>query len=204
MFRFPKRRKPLEYPCIEPPFQVKRLGEMNRQEARQHFEWFVSQSESLRKLLLSAIDAACGTTAECDYSPESLVPLWVCMSRFFEARPITAEERQSLIDNLPPVARNHKKFENPKELSTATACYATDIGFYLAEVFIRRYPQVHWTLWMDKGHAFNRPALAGFRLVLIPVHLVSGCIWDQLRCPKDTWLFEAYKHWEQKNLLRES
>jgi hypothetical protein len=201
MFQFLRKKQTFEYPGIEPPFGFKPFHEMTKQEAQRHFEWFVSQSHPRRELLMHAIKATGRNPVICNYSPESLVPLWNSMSRFFESRPMSPEEKQQFNTGLPAAAKRLDKFDDLRELTTATTCYAIDIGFYFAEVFLRKYPHVQWVLWNQKGHAFNRPALSGFKLVLVPVHLVSSCIWSQLKAPKETWLFDAYKHWEEKNLL---
>src|SRR5260221_5792588 len=119
------------------------------------------------------------------------------MSGFWEERPMTSAERQSFRDSLPEAARGLEKFENPRELTTATLCYGIDIGFYVAEVFMREYPHVHWVLWKNRGHAFNKPVLAGFKLPLIPSDLVTGSIWKSFKDSNGTVLLDAFKVWEK-------
>jgi len=164
---------------------------MDPDEAERHFEWFVSLSGPRRKLLLKAVAATGGNVAACNYTPESLIPLWKAMARFFEARPMTEIEREQFADQLPHAAFGLKKFANPRDLTTASLCYAIDIGFYFAEVFLRTYPQVCWALCKEKGHAFHKPALVGFKLILVPADLVKSCIRSELKQPKDSWLFDA-------------
>src|ERR1041385_6962780 len=144
MFKLLKKPKSFDYPCIEPPFKFKPLHEMTDEEAQKHFEWFIAQSEPRRKLLLNAVAVTGGSAAECDYTPESLVPLWASMSRLFEKRAMTDEEKNEFYENIPAAARQ-VKFDLRIQ-TTATQCYALDIGFYVAEVYMRHYPQVHWML----------------------------------------------------------
>src|SRR5260221_6474515 len=142
MLKIFQRKKSVDYPCIEPPFKHKPVREMNESDAHRHFDWFVSQSEPRRKLLLEIIRATCADTAACDYSPASLVYLWKVMCKFFESRSMTADEEQTALHGLPPVAQASKKFENPQTLTSATLCFAIDIGYYVAEIFMRRHRHV--------------------------------------------------------------
>jgi hypothetical protein len=200
MFTLFKRKNPFDYPGIEPPFKFKPLQEMTKEEAQRHFDWFVAQSEPRRKLLINAIAATGGDAAAFDYSPESLIPLWVAMSRLFEARPMTQIEKDAFQNSLPAAAKQLKKFDNPKELTTATLCYAIDIGFYVAEVYMRYYPQVRWALWQGKDIGFNKAALSGFKLPLIPSDMVCGSVWKHFKTPKQTLLLDIYRVWEKELL----
>lgn len=171
---------------------------MNEREAVEHYEWFIAQSAPRRVLLLDAVRAIGGKVDECDYTPESLVPLWTSMTPFFEKRKMTNEEKAVFYDEIPAAGRR-LKFDLRVQ-TTSTLCYALDIGFYVAEVYMRHYPQVHWILWKGKDRGFNKAALSGFKLPLIPMDLVSASVGRHLRDPKDTLLLDRYRVWE-KDLL---
>lgn len=198
MLSFFKRQKPFDYPNYDPPFKSKPLFELTDEEAQTRFEWFIGQSESRRRLLIDCIQATSGRGADCDYTPQSLVPLWRAISKFFEKRPMTPEEKEALLQDAPAAARQLNI--EPYQLTTATLCLGLDIGLYVAEVFMRNYPQVGWMLWKGKDRAFNKAALSGFKLPLIPTDLVIGSMWKHFETPRETLLLEPYKVWE-KDLL---
>lgn len=174
---------------------------MNDAEAQEYFSWFIGQSENRRKLLLDMIHATGGLVSACDYTPKSLIPLWHSTSQLFEKRAMTGQEREAVFQNAPAAARRVPL--DLAELTTSTGCLAMDIGFYVAEIFTRSHPKMHWTICKDEEGPLNEPMIAGFKLYLIPYHLVVSCVWSQLREPKDEWLYEAVRHWDTKNVLPE-
>jgi len=185
-----------EYPLMDPPFAPKPIPEMSKAEAKQHFDWFIAQSESRRRLLLSAFRANSGANADLDYSAESLVPLWQWVARFFEAVEPSASEKARASAGLPAQLRGITL--DMRDLSTETKCLCVDIGFYVAELYMRRYPQVHWLLWTRKSGPFQYPVLSGFKLPLEPTALPSGCAWSVIRGNRsDRLLLEKYQLWEQ-------
>ena len=190
-----KPKGSFDYRGIEPPPPFKPFCDMDAVEAQRHFEWFISQSEPRRRLLLEAVEATGGEVTACDYTPPSLVPLWGTMSGFFQSRPMTLEEEARLYDTSPAAAQQAKL--DLRELTTATACLALDIGFYVAEVYMRLYPQVRWLLCTKRNQAFNKPILTGFKLPLVPSDMVIGSVWKHLATPRDTLLFDIYRLWEQ-------
>jgi hypothetical protein len=204
MFNLFQRQKQFDYPNYEPPFKPKPLDELTDEEAQQQFDWFIAQSESRRKLLLDAIRATGGKADQCDYTPESLIPLWTSMSRFFGTRPLDEDEKKALYDSWSAAAKRLKRFDDPKELTTATLCYAMDIGFYVAQVYMRLYPQVRWILWKGRHVGNNKAALSGFKLPLIPFDMVRGSIWKHFKTPKDTLLLDIYRVWEADILTPDS
>lgn len=193
MFNLFKKQKAFDYPLINPPFAFKPLKQMNEEEAQHHLKWFVSQSEVRRNILLDAVERLGGNKSELDYTPESLIPLWKTMSPIFEKRPLTAEETAKLYKSIPAAAKRLRF--SLKTQTTKTLCIAIDIGYYVAEIYMRRYPQVHWIVFKHKSMSFNKPALSGFYLPLVPADMVKGSIAKQLRIPKDTHLFDIYKKW---------
>jgi hypothetical protein len=128
-----------------------------------------------------------------DYTPESLVPLWKAMSPYFDKRPLTEEEKGKFFKSIPAAAKQLKF--SLKTQTTQTRCFAIDIGFYVAEIYMRRYSQVHWIIFKHKSMSFNKPALSGFYLPLVPSDMVKASIGKQIRIPKDTHLLDIYQKW---------
>src|SRR5690348_6993185 len=110
-----------------------------------------------RELLLSAVDRSGGNAAACDYSPDSLIPLWVWVS-------------------------GHVRRKSDTELTPGTLALILDTGFYLAEVFLRQYPgRLRWELWTKKTGPQNIPVIKGFKVPLVPTDVVKTCAWDALK-----------------------
>ena len=153
----------------------------------------MSQSKARRNILLDAVERLGGQKSELDYTPESLIPLWKAMSPLFKKRPLTAEEKGRFYKGIPSAAKQ-LKFSLTTQ-TTETLCLAIDIGYYIAEIYMRRYPQVHWVVFKHKSMSFNKPALSGFYLPLVPADMVKGSIGKQLRMPSDRHLFDIYQKW---------
>ena len=110
-----------------------------------------------------------------DYTRESLVPLWVWAIDQFGVRGLTEEERKQYRETTPEWLR--KVRAEPRELTSLTKTLIVDIGFYLADVYRRKHPQIDWALWTKKAGPCNQPFLNGFKIPLVPKDLVSGCAW---------------------------
>ena len=184
-----------EYPLPDPPKEFKVFEEMTLHEAQEHFEWFLGLSGPRRDLLVRAFSAT-GGRGQLDYTPDSLIPLWTWAIPLFETKDPTPDELARRLAEGPEwVRRADISFA---ELTPGTVCLCMDIGFYVAEIFIRRHPDLHWALWLKKTGPYNRPYLRGFPgAPLVPVDLVAGCAWmvtDGNRT--DRLLLENYEHWE--------
>jgi hypothetical protein len=186
-----------DYPLLEPPFEMKAFEEMTRAEARQHFEWFVAQSEPRRKLLVQAMKATDGPYRALDYTPESLVALWDWATRFLAADQPTEEEYEAFLESSPAWVR--QAGTKPAELTVGTMCLCLDIGYYLAEVFMSESEGLQWALWTKKTGPFNKPYLDGFRLPLVPSDLASSCAWSVINTGErdPSLLFNAYAVWQE-------
>ena len=166
---------------------------MTREEAREHFEWFVGISEARRDLLTRAYYAT-GGKGQLDHTPDSLVPLWVWTTPLMESRDPSPEELRAQISEGPEwIKKANISFA---ELTPSTKCLCMDIGFYLAQLYLQRYSQVQWALWRKKTGPYNRPILTGFRMQLVPCDLVAGCAWSAVKNRGDKHLLrEKYHLW---------
>ena len=188
-----KNMNPLDYPLISLPFAFKPLKEMSEEEAEQHLKWFVSKSKTRQGVLLDAVERLSGNKNEIDYTPQSLIPLWRGVSALFKIRAMTEEERRKFYRKVPEAAKKIKF--SLSTYTTETLCLAVDIGYYVAEIYMRHYPQVHWIVYPTKSMSFNKPALFGFYLPLVPSDMVKGSIGKHLKTPMETHLFNIYEKW---------
>lgn len=178
---------------MEPPFKVRAFEDMTLGEATAHFHWFVSQSPVRQALLARAFEATSGQRSPLDYTAQSLVPLWAWASSYVSAEKIGDPEARSL-----PGTSQVLKLPPPLELSIATKALAVDIGFYVAELLIRRSSRVRWVLWREHGHAWNRPALDGLALVCVPSDIVVSCCWSTVYDGKnEQYLYDTFLIWSE-------
>lgn len=151
------------YPLFIPPFRFADIEKMSRKEARSAFEWFVAESPKRIALLTDAVRRDTGISL--DFSEESLVPLWKWATPYFTPR------------NTPPCGisleeTGMKRSPSNEGLHIVGNSVTFDIGYYLAEVMMRRSPMIKWTLWVRKTYPHNQAVLTGFRLPTSPRHIV--------------------------------
>jgi len=165
----------IEYELPTPPLQIRPFKDMSREEAKNHFDWFVRISQSRRSVLVSAMTAPGTKRSTLNFTPESLVPVWSWVSR-------------------------HIKRASEKKLTPGSLALVLDTSFYLAEVFFREYPgRLRWTLWTKKTGPYNKPVLEGFKVPFVPYDLVKVCAWTALENGfQDDLVKKKYHTWASK------
>jgi hypothetical protein len=186
-----------EYPGIEPPLGSKPFQEMTKAEARQTFEWFVARSETRRQILIDAVRATGGDADRLDYTPQSLVPLWSWAMFHMQDRETTEEEREAFYARVQEPLRGVIKYDRTD--TAGTRQLIMDIGFYVAEVFMRKYPQqVKWALWTRKAGPYNQPYLTGFKVPFVPSDIAGASAGKVLRGIRDPRTLKiAYDRWAE-------
>ncbi|MGL6031819.1 MAG: hypothetical protein ACRC0Q_06550 [Kurthia gibsonii] len=153
----------MDYPSMTPPFNIKPFEEMNKKEAKQYFEWYVSQIPE-RMVFLKQVSNG---QILLDYSKESLIPLFTWFLTTVTIDQLSEEEIEAKLEDLlqyPDFAFEDAKerlLANPVELKKEDYALAMDIAIYYGETLIKNYPQVHWTyLTKPKSHIYlNEPIL---------------------------------------------
>lgn len=153
----------MSYPYMFPPFEMKDFEDMNKKEAKQHFEWYVSEIpnriEVLSELTVGKVNL--------NYSPDSLIQLFTWFLSTITIYQLSDEEIEAELDDLRQYPdfvfedEKEKLLANPVELKTENYALAMDIAIYYGETLIRNYPQVHWTYFTKpKSYAFlNEPII---------------------------------------------
>jgi hypothetical protein len=125
---------------------------------------------------------------------DSLRPLWAWVSRW------VVVERNDDTSSLPPWAvsagvRNDR-------LSASTLALAVDAGFYLADVFRNKDPNVQWVMWKGSKTDYYRyrPVLTGFGpYPLVPHDLVIANCWRAGDGEySEDQLLKSFTVWERK------
>lgn len=181
------------YPMLIPPFEAKDFKLMTKVEAKQYYDWFIIQQEDRCNLLMRAYKET-GGDQDLDYTFDDLVPLWKWASGFFGTRDLTSIEKANWLEKTP--VRLRGVIPEPKELTTSSMCLGVDIGFYVAELFMRKDQSIKWELFTKKGGPLNKPYLTGFKMPFVPYDLTISCVWSVCNGKKgETILFEACNVW---------
>ncbi len=191
----------MDYPLMTPPFDLKPFEEMNKKEAKQYFEWYVSQIPERIAILKKVSNGQ----ILLDYSKESLIPLFTWFLSTVTIYQLSEEEIEAELEDLrqyPDFVFEDEKerlLSNPVELKKKDYALALDIAIYYGETLIKNYPQVHWTyLTKPKSHVhLNEPILdvtddIGF-LKRDPNNLLMVLIQDIKKNDiKNTTLYEVF------------
>lgn len=153
----------MDYPLMTPPFHLKPFEEMNKKEAKQYFEWYISQIPQRMAILKQVSNGQ----ILLDSSKESLIPLFTWFLSIVTIDQLSEEEIEARLNDLrqyPDFAFEDAKEQllaNPVELKKEDYDLARDIAIYYGETLIKNYPQVHWTyLTKPKSHIYlNEPIL---------------------------------------------
>lgn len=185
------------YERLITPFEGVFFEEMNKKQVVQYFEWFMETKAERLRYLEEYIHNKGGTVAF-DYSPESLIDLWVWFKDKIVWEEKTEEEIEEELRRTPERFRHHVT-ENTKKLSLQTTYIGVDISVYFGECFIKNNPTIHWG-YVTKPKKFvdvNRPSLVGFKGngSIFPYRLVSVCILKCSEAWSDEKLFETYQNW---------
>lgn len=154
----------MTYPWMAPPFEMKPFEEMNKKEAKQHFEWYISQIPERIEVLKELTEHKISL----DYSKESLIPLFAWYLSQITIYKLSDKEIDAELEDLrqyPDFVYEDEKeslLANPVELKKEDYALAMDIAIYYAETIIKNYPQVKWTFFTKpKSYAYlNEPILS--------------------------------------------
>lgn len=154
----------MTYPWMAPPFEMKPFEEMNKKEAKQHFDWYISQIPERIEVLKELTEHKISL----DYSKESLIPLFDWYLSQVTIYKLSDKEIEAELEDLrqyPDFVYEDEKeslLANPVELKKEDYALAMDIAIYYAETIIKNYPQVKWTFF-TKPKSFvylNEPILS--------------------------------------------
>ncbi|WP_411342699.1 hypothetical protein ACE3MZ_13620 [Paenibacillus sp. WLX1005] len=187
-----------QYPIMTPPFEVVHFEKMNKKQAQQHFEWFVSEIPSRLEILENVMkESGVEKIEQFDMTPQSLVPLWNWLKMRINTVPYSPDETKQLQDTLPPWI--FEDIQNWK-LDTPTIALAVDVSIYFGEVFIKKYPSLKWG-FMTKPKSYvyiNRPTIIEFKSgPLHPPTIVTNICSSYADGDSKKNLLSSFEVWEK-------
>lgn len=184
------------YEMMVPPFETVRFDEMNKKQAQEYFDWYMSQIDIRISTLLNAVKID-GGNYDFDYSVDSLIPIWKWYENKIQFRKLDESEYESQILRYPEWM---KTYISDKDLSFETLTYCTDVSIYFAEVIIRNNNgKIKWGYFTKPKNRFsvNEPVLLGFKDNddLNPRLIVENCTRKSAKEKMDDRLLKIYNTW---------
>ena len=154
------RKEKLTCDILIPPLS-KPIEELNLEEAKQYFDWYIScipgRIEYLRQV----------SKVNLDMSPDSLVPLWdwfLRVAKIEYAPRAKMRELKREVRSLPRDIAKDILNENATQFSLQTEYIIRDIAMYFGEVYVENNEAIYWGYHTDlnKDSFANHPLLMGF------------------------------------------
>ena len=176
----------MEYNYFISPFDFDSFDNISKIQAREYFQWYISQSEIRIDLLRAFINENHSERIDLDNSPESLVSLWI----WFEDDVLFGE--QGFVSKG---GNDGYNVELPNEVLKINL----DISFYFAEVFLYNNPSITWGYFTKPKNrmSVNKPVLVGFKadMDLDPRLIVRNCAYRSINNKNSKNLYNIYINW---------
>ncbi len=153
----------MEYSLMTPPFQVRNFDEMSEKDAKEHYEWYLSEISNRLNLLEKAVNVLKPyQQVKLDFSKDSLIDLWGWYIDNVQIVQKSEEEYQNELVSANPVTR---EFIQKDEIATGWLSIAMDISIYFAECLVKNNKVLNWGL-VTKPKSLacvNKPVIVGFK-----------------------------------------
>ena len=188
----------MNYEMMIPPFERVDFQDMNKKQAKEYFDWYLSQIDYRISLLLTAIQED-GIKDDFNYSVESLIPIWKWYEGKIYYRTLDEHEYQNLLRAYPDWM---KPYISEQDLSWETLMYGMDVALYFAKVIIENnMGNVSWGYFTKPKNrdSVNQPVLLGFKnnMDLNPRLIVVNCTHRSGEEKLPTRLYDMYNVWKK-------
>lgn len=161
----------MEYELMSPPFEMNNFSDMNKVEAKQHYDWYLSQIPKRMEQLKYFVEG--DMSFSFNYTRESLIALW----GWYLDNVVVENKIESELDSeiAHSTQMTIKHIRNNK-ISTKWLSVAVDIGIYLSEVIIKNNEVLEWGIQYKPKSllSVNRPVVIGFnhKMTMEPSNLL--------------------------------
>ena len=187
----------MNYLLMETPFALAPFGDMNKKQAEQYYQWFLTEKEHRIQQLEQYIKQS-HNGISLDKTPESLIGLWEWFEGNIEWVNKSEEDFSNEMVGRPDWMRPHILAATQK-MTILTLALAMDISIYFGETLIASNPSIYWGYRTSpkKLMGVNRPILLGFRgdINFFPYNQIQVCIRRSTREENKYELHELYKKW---------
>jgi hypothetical protein len=193
----------MKYEKVRPPV-LKPTHSMTPEEAREHYQWFISSIPQRILVLEGAVRSSGGEFANwnADMTPESLDVLAWWLQNNVSLRGKTDQEIEESAQywNMSAQEALDSRLVQPTELSDETISLAMDSGMYLGEVLRNNNPLLTWRHFTKRRSDINyqKPVLTGLAKPIEPIGLMigflNGLVFEQASPAK---LRDLYEYWSK-------
>lgn len=187
----------MEYKLMIPPNEISKISELSKKEAKEHFEWYISQIPIRLEQLENYVKYTTKNNFKFDKSVDSLIYLWKWFETIIETERKTKIELEKELENLPEWLHEQIKINNIKP-TTLTLSICLDIGIYFSETLIYNNPSIKWDyIKTSKNISFNKPVLVGFKngLNFEPSRILNVCLNESIKKHNSMILRDLYDIW---------
>ena len=173
----------IHYQYMMPPF-FKPYHEMTANEAKQYFEYYISQIPNRINYLQNFLESNANKLIELDFTKKSLVEFW----DWYEN--LLVEQKET----------NYTE-GTPLNLSYDVLGISSDFAMYFGETFVRNHSSIYWGYKKKPKSNFylNWPSLLGFQknLVHCPENSISILVSRSLEKKDKNATLKLYSTWEE-------
>ena len=153
------------YTILKVPNELyKSFFEMDKKEAKNYFEWFLSVKVKRLAILCEYVQEESDIVWSCDYSRESLTGLFECFKNVVKYRTITKEEKQIGISKLQDKYKGIVPIPE-KVIDEETVSFCFDTGLYFGETIKKNIEGLEWS---------NRTSSTNYAYYAQPILIKKG------------------------------
>ena len=184
----------MEYEIMIPPFKHDGFEHLNRKQAEEYFQWYMSQIDYRIKILSDAVSSS---SVLLDFTVDSLIDLWEWYEDKIIVEKKTEEELKEEVGKYP--SWMEKEISTTK-ISLDTWKIGMDVAIYFAEVFRKAAGEtIYWGYFTKpkKRASVNQPVLLGFKkeMDLDARRVVVNCTRHSSEERKKTRLYDMVNVW---------
>lgn len=186
---------------MNPPFEFNGFGEMSKQQAKEHFDWYVNEIPKRIELLKKFInESEIGIEIKFDFTPQSLECIWWWYIEHVEVYNKTMKESECELEKFNLLM---KKTVKENEIPVKWLAVAIDISIYFAECMLKNNDNLKWdVVYSPKSFMWvNRLVIVGFKqdLQMNPENLIYVQTRKILRGQrKKDALIELFYNWQKQ------
>ena len=169
----------MQYPAISFPCEFESFKTLNKNQAQQLFDWYISEIPQRVKLLEECFNDEWCHSIPFDYSIDSLDLLWKAFTKYIKSYKKSRKDIMAENANLPRYVLDDMLNDN-RHLANETEILAFDIAMYFGETLSRNFPGISWGFFTKPKNmaSVNKAVLVGFmrNMYMDPTRIIMvGC-----------------------------
>ena len=194
----------VKYDLLVPPLGLD-FYNMTPKQAGENFEWFISKIPERMEYFRNRCSRDLKISfEELNYSADSLMPVWRWFLQVARIEKTPQEELEKMEEASKVFGDS---FINWEQFTISTRFIMRDIGMYVGQCYVLKYPQLHWHYYTKPKNDImvKQPLIAGFRardkekesdVFFQPIHMVEVQAAKLFsKAQKETDLYDIFIKW---------